>query len=219
MKKFKNQEKLKKAVYSVCALCLCGVLLLSYVIYEKDDISPAEETTLADITHTEKEIEANSPANNVPDTRDDPVTTTEADRSVHYYFPLGSSFSKAFSHDEIVKNNTTGDWRTHNGADIEGSLGDRVNAIADGTVTALENDVLWGICITIDHNNGITAKYCGLEKGSTVKPGDEVKAQDKIGALGEIPVEKADGTHLHLEIFKGDERVSPSEYLGKDVEL
>ena len=58
------------------------------------------------------------------------------------------------------------------------------------------------LCHEIDHLDGLTVRYCGLGKGSTVSEGDEVKINDKIGNISEIPAESADGTHFHIEAEK-----------------
>lgn len=221
MKRIKNQEKIKKTIYSVSALALCGVTLFSFWLSNKDNnLTPEESTTVTTTEQTTKDVQVNTPVTNVPDDRDDPVTTTtEAVKSVYYSFPLGNKVTREYSKGEIVKNKTTDDWRTHNGVDINGAEGDQINAISDGVVTELEHSEIWGTVITIDHYNGITAKYYGLQKDGAVKPGDEIKANSKIGILGEIPIESADGTHLHFEMYKDGVTVSPSDYLGKRVDI
>ena len=40
-----------------------------------------------------------------------------------------------FSNGKLVKNATLADWRTHDGVDIRAEVGDKVCAMADGTVT------------------------------------------------------------------------------------
>ena len=222
MKRIKNQEKIKKTIYSVSALALCGVTLFSIWFSNKDNnITPQEsDTTIITTEQTTEDIEVNTPVTNVRDDRTDPVTTTEETPiSVFYSFPLGNKVAREYSKGEIVKNKTTDDWRTHNGVDINGAEGDQVNAICDGTVTELEHSEIWGTIITINHGNGFTAKYYGLQKGTTAQPGDEIKANSKIGVLGEIPIESADGIHLHFELYKDGVTVSPSDYLGKRVDI
>ncbi len=223
LKKTVNQENFKRILYSVTALVLCFVALFSFWMSNKDNDGVLPDVT--DSVSTTKnapreDIQVNTPVTNVPDDRYDNITTTtEAVQDIFYSFPLGNSVSKEYSKDELVKNATTGDWRTHNGVDIKGKKGESVKAISDGTVTHLSHNALWGTTITIDHGNGIVAKYCGFEKDSTVKPGDDVKANQQIGTLGEIPLENADGIHLHLEITKDGVSVSPSDYLGKHVDI
>ena len=152
MKRIKNQEKIKKTIYSVSALALCGVTLFSIWFSNKDNnITPQEsDTTITTTEQTTEDIEVNTPVENVRDDRTDPITTTEETPiSVFYSFPLGNKVAREYSKGEIVKNKTTDDWRTHNGVDINGAEGDQVNAICDGTVTELEHSEIWGTIITI----------------------------------------------------------------------
>ncbi len=225
MTNLKNQEKLKKFIYSACALLLCGVTLFSFWFSNKDNV-PAEDETYksttteaARETTTEREIKVNTPVTNVEDERYISTETESASTSVYYAFPLDGKVSREYSKGELIKNVTTDDWRTHNGVDINGTLGDPVKAICDGEVTAVRDDALWGTVITIDHSNGIVAEYRGLQKDGNVSPGTKVKINEKIGALGEIPIEKNDGVHLHLEMFKDGSLISPSDYLGKRVDI
>ena len=220
MKKFKKQEKIKKIIYSSCALALCCAILFSFWFSNKDNLPQENESQSLSTTETttKREIKVNTPVTNVEDDRYN-STTESKPVSVFYYFPLGNKISKEYSNGELTKNETTDDWRTHNGADIVGNEGDEVKAICDGEITAVRDDALWGTVITINHSNGIIAVYSGLQKGSTLQPGAVVKANEKIGILGEIPIEKDDGIHLHIEIMKNGTLVSPSDYLGKSVDI
>lgn len=165
------------------------------------------------------DVKVNTPATNVQDDRYTTTTTEEAPKSVYYAFPLGNKVSREYSKGELTKNKTTDDWRTHNGVDITGTLGDPIKAICDGEVTEVREDALWGTVVTINHNNGIVAKYYGLQKDGVVKAGATVKVNEKIGVLGEIPIEKDDGIHLHIEMYKDGVTISPSDYLGKRVDI
>lgn len=223
MKKIKVNEKFKRTLYSVTALALCLATLFSFWLANKnnDDFIP-ENTDVVSQKEviTKEDIQVNKPALNVPDDRYDEVTTeAPVTSTVEFVFPINNSISKNFSRDELVKNVTTGDWRIHKGIDIKGASGDRINSALDGTVTELVDSALWGTVVTVDHGNGFIAKYCGLRKDSTVKPGDEIKTGDKIGILDEIPLEKDDGIHLHFELYKDGKAISPSEYLGKKVDM
>lgn len=220
MKKIKNQEKIKKYIYSTSALALCAATLFSFWMANRDN-KPLEnetDTTFTTIITTKQDIKVNTPVTDVKDDRYN-TTTEPVPVSVYYAFPLGNTISREYSKGELVKNTTTDDWRTHNGVDINGTTGDSVKAICDGEITEVREDALWGTVVTINHNNGIIAKYCGLQKDSTLTAGTNVKTNEKIGTLGEIPIEKADGVHLHLEIYKDGVTVSPSDYLGKRVDI
>ena len=117
-----------------------------------------------------------------------------------------------FSGENLVKSPTTGTWQTHNGVDIAAEMGSNVSAITSGIVTEVTEDALWGYCVTIDHENGIIARYCNLEADVMVYEGDEVGIGDVIGKVGnsadaEITMEP----HLHLEITKNGSYVNPLE--------
>ena len=109
MKRIKNEEKIKKTIYSVSALALCGVTLFSFWLSNKDNnITPEVPDTTTTTEQTTEDIEVNTPVTNVPDNRTDPVTTTtEAPISVYYSFPLGNKIAREYSKGEIVKNKTT----------------------------------------------------------------------------------------------------------------
>ena len=93
----------------------------------------------------------------------------------------------------------------HTGADYAASAGDRVYAVADGTVTEVTEDALWGTCITLQLSDGRTAVYRGLAEDPKVKKGSSVKAGDVLGTLASVvPAETDQGAHVHLEILDAD---------------
>ena len=136
------------------------------------------------------------------------------ERAASFVTPLDGETDKGFSDGEMVQSATMGDWRVHNGVDFRGAVGDPVKAINNGVVKAVYDDVLWGTVVEIDHGDGLIAKYCGLGKGSTVEVGATVSVNDKVGNLGTIPIEAADETHLHLELWQDDAAIDPMRVLG-----
>ncbi len=215
----KKSQKFKQGVYSAGALLLCVVLLLSLWFTNKNNNRLVPETTsTTEAEVTTDEIEVNIPVTNVPDEREEEVTNPQITK-VYFEFPLKNRIVKAYSNGEIVKNTTTDDWRTHNAIDIEGKSGETVVAIFDGFVVEVTHDALWGTTVVIDHGGGYTAKYCGLKKDSVPELSQQVKANEKIGVLDEIPMESADGIHLHFEMYKDGKNVSPIKYLGNEVAI
>lgn len=179
------------------------------------------------VTEGEK---ANVPATGVPDDRSSTEqesqtkettakAVTEPDENTpykgYYALPLGTDILKDYSNGEMVKSKTMGDWRVHNGVDFSGAKGNEVLSIQDGKVTAVYKDSLWGTIVEIDHGKGLIAKYCGLNNGSTPKKGSSIKQFDTIGTLGDIPIESADGYHLHLEITVDGKTVDPLAAMNK----
>jgi len=167
----------------------------------------------------------NEPVKNVPDQRTETnqqasgtaVTTTKdaatkpenAPYTGTFTLPFGTQIIKDYSNGEMVKSATMGDWRVHNGVDFAGNADDPVKAIQSGTVKTVTIDPLWGIVATIDHGQGVTARYCGLSEGSTPKEGQHVSAGEPIGLIGPVPCESADGLHLHLEILVNGKTADP----------
>ncbi len=213
----KNKDKQKRAVYSAAALSLCVAALICVWFTKKDEAPTEPQTsTTENVQITEPKTQVNVQVTNIPDERE---TVTTEPSSRYFSLPSENKIIKSFSGGEIVKNTTTDDWRTHTGTDIAGVTGDPVKSIADGTVTGVRDDDLWGTIVTVDCGNGITAEYRGLGRGSTVDIGESVKINDKIGNLGEIPIEKKDGVHLHIEILENGENIDPAKIMGKTYEL
>lgn len=129
-----------------------------------------------------------------------------------FKLPVDNKIIAAFSGDELVYNLTMGDWRTHNGIDIKATRDTAVKACCDGTVKKIYNDGMLGWVVEIETEDFIT-RYCGLAEKVFVKTGDKVQQGDSIGKVGEIPLESATDSHLHLEIVKNGNYQNPDEYL------
>ena len=133
-----------------------------------------------------------------------------------YELPAGAEVIKSFSDSKPVYSKTMGDWRVHNAVDFAGEEVAQIKAIAFGTVTDVKTDALFGVIVTVDHGNGVTARYCGLSKDAdVVKVGAEVEAGETLGYLGDIPCEKADGAHLHLEIECDGKAADPLKVMNR----
>lgn len=103
-----------------------------------------------------------------------------------------------------------GATRMHKGLDISNRVGTPIRAPADGKVTFSGYDGAYGICVTIDHGNGIITRYAHLHKAA-VKPGDEVLRGEVVGALGNTG--RSTGPHLHYEVHVNGIPVNPMRYI------
>lgn len=116
----------------------------------------------------------------------------------------------AFSGTELVKNETTGSWQTHNGTDFASEIGTEVYAISNGEVTSVKKDALWGVTVVLDHHNGFVTKYCNLADDLSVQEGDMLVSGDMIGVVGQTAdIESALAPHLHIEITHNGSFVDP----------
>lgn len=119
-----------------------------------------------------------------------------------FIYPAGKKIIKDYSGSVAVKSKTMNDWRVHSGIDFHAEEGQEIKAVQSGAVLAVYNSSLWGTIVEIDHGAGIVARYCGLDKELKVSANDVLEAGQVIGYISSIPVEAADGIHLHLEVTK-----------------
>ena len=126
-----------------------------------------------------------------------------------FSYPVNGEIIKDFSADEFLFSATYNDMRIHEALDISCQEGSLISSAGNGVVTAITSDSELGICVEIDHGNGIVAYYCGLNEELYVSQGDVVEEGAEIGIAGEIPGECADPIHLHLEVFKDGKSVDP----------
>lgn len=225
-KKYKTNRKFKIA-YAFTIVIALGALMFSKISTEKNlgnikDLESNPQTEIALTTEwniPEETVRQN--LTDVPDTREQTTKSPEEDKynkpyKDYYCLPFGNEIIKDFSNMNPVYSKTMGDWRTHNGIDFSGEEGGAVVAIAYGDVISVYEDTIFGTCVLIDHGNGVTAKYCGLNKDTlTVNENTTVNAETVIGYLGEVPGEKMEGAHLHFEITHNGEIVEPLEVMGK----
>ena len=228
-KEKKPDNKKFKIAYAFAVIIALGTLMFTKLTTEKNlgNIQSLQDntTTKASVTETttKKEEAVRQNLIDVPDTRTETETNKETTDDKYnkpykdyYCLPFGSEIIKDYSNMSPVYSKTLGDWRTHNGIDFTGEAGGAVVAISYGEVISIYDDALFGTCVLIDHGNGVTAKYCGLNKDTlTVKENSTVNIEDVIGYLGEIPCEKSEGSHLHFEITHNGEIVEPLELMGK----
>lgn len=223
-----NTNKKFKIAYAFTFIIAIAALMFTKISSEKSlgNISNLENnTTEKQIITTKNIIEETVRQNltNIPDTREATQGNKETEKdkynkpySDYYCLPFGNQIIKDYSNMNPVYSKTLGDWRTHNGIDFSGEAGGAVVAISYGEVISIYEDTLFGTCVLIDHGNGVTAKYCGLNKDTlNVKEHSSVNSEDIIGYLGEIPCEKQEGAHLHFEITHNGELVEPLELMGK----
>lgn len=173
-----------------------------------------EETTAEKQTTQKQTTEANittTAATTLPQ-------TTAADSEVFlnrsFSYPVPGEIIKDYSPDTPVFDETMGDWRVHRGIDFAAEKGSDVTSIGDGKVVKVTADTALGYCVEIDYGS-FTAKYCGLEQGTTVQIDSRVKKGDVIGKLGDIPAEKNQPSHLHFETKNGDEYTDPIKAMKK----
>lgn len=119
-----------------------------------------------------------------------------------------------YSMEALSYNQTTRDWRVHNGIDLAAEENAPVMAAADGEVYTVYQDDAMGHTVVIRHNDGYTTCYSSLSEAVSVKPGDKVVMGDTIGyAADSAIVESTLGSHVHFSVTHYDEPMDPEEFL------
>ena len=205
------------AALAVCLLAVGGIAVATFgetlfVTQPEDTSEPSSqikpvEQIVSDQPDDRKTTTATTTAST--------TTTTTAAAADLYILPFGNMVQKAYSDGSPTYSLTMGDWRVHDGTDFSGELDTPVKALADGEVTAVTQDPLWGNGVVIDHGMGVVSRYFGVQP--SVKTGDTVKVGDTIGKLMSIPCEASDEPHLHLEMTIDGHTVDPVLALGREV--
>lgn len=191
---------------------------------ESDYQQPTIPSENSDTTESEQpnpnETEPVQDAESTVDTAEDTEETKEAATAkvLTYAMPIKANIIKPFSKDSLIYSETYGDMRTHDGIDIVAEEGTTVKPCADGTVSEVKEDSLWGNTVVIEHQDGNFSYYCGLND-VTVKEGEEVTMSKIVGTVGEVPCECLDTSHLHFAIKDKDGWLSPLEVMGLQQRL
>jgi len=130
--------------------------------------------------------------------------------------PVSGEIYQNFSGNELVYDRTNGDWRTHNGVDFLCTDGEKIMAVADGTIKDIYTDDYYGTSILVDHGDGLQSIYLGLLPEPSVYLEQEVSAGDIIGAVNtDALFESSLPVHFHLEMMKDGERIDPLDIIEK----
>lgn len=140
-------------------------------------------------------------------------TKEAAAKVLTYAMPIKANIIKPFSNDSLIYSETYGDMRAHNGIDIVAEEGTTVKPCAEGTVSEIKEDSLWGNTVVVEHQDGILSYYCGLNDVA-VKEGEQVTMSNLIGTVGEVPCECLDTSHLHFALKNENGWLSPLKVMG-----
>lgn len=222
-----------RGFYAAMALCLLGAIAAAWISVDRTVSSANEEENIPKQESRVTESEKYSPEDSVFATRETAKPKADvpaeekseapgekapvpARKAAKFAMPVSGEIIGKHSLGELVKYEALGEWRTHDGIDIAADAGAEIKAAAEGKITAIRSDPLWGMTVEIDHGKGITGIYSGLADEITLKQGDEVKSGDIIGKLGETNLAEADkSSHLHFAMKENGKFIDPLEKLGK----
>ena len=233
-----------KGFYLVVLICVAAIALSGYYlvrglqdetldqpvsgsaeIVERPTVNPGPRVTAqprpsaAPSTQPSAAPSAKPAATAQPTAESDPVLTAPPSAeptpaALVFTWPVNGTIIADYSVETLAYSETMGDWRTHDGLDLAVTLGTKVIATANGTVSAVYQDDFMGTVVEIDHGNGLTSQYASLAEVPTVKVGDAVKTGTVIGSVGATAAaENGRQPHLHFAMYQNGSPVDPHNYL------
>ena len=140
------------------------------------------------------------------------ATTVAITEKQELMLPCDGEIIKEYSPKVPLYCETMEDWRTHSGVDFAVADDGEVLSVGKGKVSKVLVDSSYGYIVEVDYGE-FTARYCGLEQGTTVGINQLLNKGDSIGKVGEVPCEKKSERHLHLEIIRNGDYADPMKVL------
>ena len=125
------------------------------------------------------------------------------------------NISKEYAADHLLQDKTTGIWQTHQAVDFACADGAEAKAVYSGTIESVVNSMMDGTIVTLKINDKLKVVYKSLSE-AYVESGDKIATGAKLGKVGTNVTEKAEGVHLHLELYEDGKLVDPGNYLAFD---
>lgn len=220
MRNEKSGGRSGKGYYIALVLCAAAIGITSYVTRPSKDKEPdtppllqaesaetasSQQTQALEALATEAPEESSVPSSAPQQTQPEKLRTAP---------PLSGSVTTLYAMDSLSYNETTRDWRVHNGVDYPGELGDPVSAAADGTVISVREDDSLGTTVVLRHTGGYETTYQNLEESVPVQLGDKVVLGQTIGSVGATALtESAIGPHVHFSVAYQDMPMDPADFL------
>ena len=222
MSNYQNRGNRRRGSYialGLCAvaICVCGYLYARGAGTVDPVVDQPDQTVGGTLNEDDIPVVATKPTRNDPNTADtepSTVSPTTAKEPLKTGYPLEGQTVAVYAVDALTYNQTTRDWRTHDGLDIGADAGTQVCAAADGMVYTVFEDDTMGTTVIISHEDGYVTEYASLSQEVLVTQGQRVTLGEPIGTVGTTALlETALGDHVHFSVTRNGEPVDPVEFL------
>ena len=207
----------RRGYYLVLGVCALAVAVSGY-LYMRKETQPRTLSTSAipqQVTQPD-ETEKTPPAQRnalKPEREPKQETKQEPEKPFSLAMPLDGELLQPYSLSQLSYNETTRDWRTHEGIDLAAQLGTPVKAAADGTVASIYEDDALGTVVTVSHSGGYLSRYANLSPETKVSVGQTVKQGTVLGVVGTTALmETGSSPHLHFELCHDAVSCDPAEF-------
>ena len=223
-KKFKlsAQPRRVKIIYAavIGVLCVTAVVIGIVSAASKKVVTPPDQPT---VNLPTEEDQVSGDINNEEPSEDQNTNEPSEEENkkpekLSMVSPVVGEITKSHSIDTPVFSNTLGEWRVHTGIDISADEGSSVYCAADGVVTKIYSDPLFGKSVEVTHDGGIISIYSNLSSTDiAVSEGDTVSSGSLIGKVGDTSLsELADEAHLHFTVKVDGVSVNPLDYISEE---
>ncbi len=206
-----------KGYYIALILCATAIGVMGYVYSRQSENTPVDSL---DVAVTASQPTAGSETTQPSQSGQEPPQTEQTTEAtvgkLAVTVPVEGEMITEYAMEVLSYNETTRDWRTHNGVDFAAEGGTKVVAAAAGEVYTVYEDERLGHTVVIRHDDGYVTKYASLAPEISVAPGDVVALGQTIGAVGSSALmETALGDHLHFSVTQNNEAVNPQDFLNQ----
>ena len=211
-----------KGYYIALILCAVAIGISGYLYYRNANNT---EQTLQDpasnvgaTTPVEQDVQAvATQPGQTPSEPSGTTPTTTPSGKLKTAAPVSGEAIASYAMETLSYNQTTRDWRVHDGVDYAAEAGTPVTAAAEGSVYTVYQDDTMGMTVVIRHEGGYITKYASLAQEVSVAPGDTVALGQTIGYVGTSALlENAIGDHVHFSVTCDGEPVDPETFLAQE---
>lgn len=202
--------------YITLTLCAAAIAVAGIFYYRNtgEEVPAIQEPVSDVVVIPEQEQDVPAVATQVTDPTGGESTAPTVKKVLKTGAPVAGETVAGYAMETLSYNETTRDWRTHNGIDIAAEAGTPVLAAAEGVVYTIYEDDTMGTTVVIRHADGYTTQYSSLAPELSVSVGDQVELGQAIGCVGETALlETATGPHVHFAVACNDEPMDPAEFL------
>ncbi len=207
----------RNAVYFVLAFCILAVgatvtfmLVRNANSFELNN-PPSIDEPSDPVDNPSQPSEPDTPVTNPNEPSEPSQPVVEP---ISFAMPVLNATSVVDYSDTMVFNSTLNRFTAHLAIDFFAPEGTDVLAVYAGEVKSIENTLLKGVTVTIDHGDGLITVYNSLADGDCVTVGQKVNKGDVIGQVSTSNrQEYKAGAHLHFEVMENGQVIDPVKYL------
>ena len=215
----KAKHFFKRNIYPItvtmCTVLVLGIITVSaytsikksnQVVVDVNNPNISDSDRPAD--NVDDEVQTGGPAEDIDPEPSKPVVV-----SIVFDLPFeNAKILKNYTDSTLVYDKTTDLWCTHQAIDFSASENASVKAVYAGEIENVENSMMDGTVITLKITDTLKVVYKSLGAQALVEVGDKVQTGQEIATAGTNVTEKAEGIHVHLEVYENNKLVDPNNY-------